>query len=409
MFVILLAPVCQELLSQQPEPQPPSDGWRIVQLAPNRMHPLRKAGWVGSEHWSFVSPLENGIATASRVVYRSMAGDGSNHQLVQEGRILDASGTMLETPVFEDIEAFREGLAAVKLDGQWGFIDRDLKMVIAPQFDAVLGFLHGWSPASKKGKWGFIDRKGKWVLQPAWDEVRAFPLPGSESLARARKDKLWGFINRQGKWAIPAQYDAVLAFNAASTLVREPSNSGRSGLWKLVDPTGKTLSDERWRFSFGFPLDGLAVASVETQDGRWGYLKPNGSYLLPPQWEKAMPFKDGSAVAWRDGKAGVIGENGDWIIRPDWDHLTGIAEGFVVARRGELHGYIEIATGRVIEPQWHRVEPFEDGLGLVLDLDQDMYTLIGRDGAPAAQSFSRWPSLSELPKPTAPGVGANPD
>jgi hypothetical protein len=380
-----------------------TEAWRVVRLAQNRMHPLRPSGWVGNENWWFISPLENGIATASRWVYKTSTAADSSPFHTMEGRIVDATGMILDQPIFDDIEAFLEGLAAFKQDGQWGFIDHDLKQVIKPAFDAVQGFLHGWCAARKDGKWGFIDRKGKWLLQPAWDELRAFPHPEPNSLARARQDKLWGFINRQGKWVIPAQYNHVQAFHATSTFVQEVSKTDKAGLLKLIDVSGKTLSPERWIFTFGFSIDGPALAAVETQAGTWGHLKPDGSYLHPPQWEKTMPFRDGHAVVWKNKKAGLINESGDLVIEHQWDQLRDLAEGFIVAERGDLQGYIEIATGRIIEPQWTRAEPFHNGLGLALHAYQ--WHLIKADGTPAAAPLPRWPplpDLTETPQPDPP-------
>lgn len=362
--------------------------WRVVRLAQNHMHPLRTTGWVGTQEWWFVSSLEEGIATASRWVTKPRSDDEFSSYLGLEGRLLDASGKMLDEPVFEDIGPFQEGLSAVKMEGQWGFIDRDLRQVIPFSYDGVLAFLHGWCAVSKDGKWGFIDRRGEWVIQPQWEEVRAFPHPDSNSLARVRIGEVWGFINRKGKLVIPAQYDYAYAFIASSTLVRDAAMQGEPDYWKLIDETGATISTERWKFAFGFPYNDLP-ASVQAQDGRWGFLNPDGTYLFEPQWDSTLDFRDGYAVVRRNGKSGMIDLEGRQIIDYEWDNLMETAGGFVITKRGALHGYIEIATGREIPPQWEHAEPFENGRGLVRH--EGEWILINPDGTPAAPSFPRWP------------------
>jgi hypothetical protein len=51
---------------------------------------------------------------------------------------------LLIEPQFEDARAFGEGLAPVKVKGQWGFVDKTGKIVIAPRFQDAASF-HGWN------------------------------------------------------------------------------------------------------------------------------------------------------------------------------------------------------------------------------------------------------------------------
>jgi hypothetical protein len=41
--------------------------------------------------------------------------------------------------IYEDVQDFDNGLAAVKLDGKWGFIDKTGTMVIKAEYDYVAG------------------------------------------------------------------------------------------------------------------------------------------------------------------------------------------------------------------------------------------------------------------------------
>ena len=79
---------------------------------------------------------------------------------------------------FENIQSFSEGLAAVLVDGHYGFIDKTGQMVIEPQFIDVHDFTEGLAAVRvfKDGEhlWGFIDRTGKMVIEPQWDDALFF-------------------------------------------------------------------------------------------------------------------------------------------------------------------------------------------------------------------------------------------
>jgi hypothetical protein len=64
---------------------------------------------------------------------------------------------------------FSDGLAAVKLNGKWGYIDKDGKTVISPQFDQAVPFQNGLAQVvvrSSPPKFGYIDRTGKYIWEP---------------------------------------------------------------------------------------------------------------------------------------------------------------------------------------------------------------------------------------------------
>src|SRR5688500_6464298 len=52
-------------------------------------------------------------------------------------------------------------LFPVIVDGKWGFIDRDGKLVIPPQVDTKSQFTNGSAAVSLAGKHGYVDGHGK--------------------------------------------------------------------------------------------------------------------------------------------------------------------------------------------------------------------------------------------------------
>jgi hypothetical protein len=61
---------------------------------------------------------------------------------------------------------FGEGLAAIKVGGKWGYIDKGGRIVINPQFDSVGLFSEGLADVGLGGRHGSIDKTGRYVWNP---------------------------------------------------------------------------------------------------------------------------------------------------------------------------------------------------------------------------------------------------
>ena len=59
---------------------------------------------------------------------------------------------------YDGAKDFSEGLAAVKLNGKWGYIDDTGKEVIPLKYDNAWRFSNGLAEVKLNGKWGCIDK-----------------------------------------------------------------------------------------------------------------------------------------------------------------------------------------------------------------------------------------------------------
>jgi predicted NUDIX family NTP pyrophosphohydrolase len=67
--------------------------------------------------------------------------------------------------------AFSEGLAAILVNGEFGYIDRSGKMVIVPQFDRASRFSGGLAEVqvvdARGYARGYIDKQGRYIWAPS--------------------------------------------------------------------------------------------------------------------------------------------------------------------------------------------------------------------------------------------------
>lgn len=120
--------------------------------------------------------------------------------------LLDASnGQLLIEPMYIELMAFSEGLAAFMAeDGKWGFLNRDLEVVIEPTLINVNffkpdpyrnAFNEGLANVeTEPGKWNYMDKTGQIVINGDFLYTRGF----ENGEAEVYKDNKWYFINKSG-------------------------------------------------------------------------------------------------------------------------------------------------------------------------------------------------------------------
>lgn len=227
---------------------------------------------------------------------------------------VDAAGTFIIAPAFDDVLPFSEGLAAVRSGEKWGFIDASGHLVIPPQFKAAYYFQQGSAvaeldsgyvlidtsgkvlaegfqpedsitdgrvPVSRGEKSGFLDVKGKVVIPFVYDGATKF----SDGLAAVRSGEKWGYVDRDGQIVIPPQFDRAGPFSSGLAPAKRGDHSG------FIDKSGK--------FAFGLPFDyapgfltgdeesGQFIASTDvsrfwTADQKFGYVNTSGPVIWGP-------------------------------------------------------------------------------------------------------------------------------
>lgn len=62
--------------------------------------------------------------------------------------------------------------------------------------------------------------------------------------------------------------------------------------------------------------------------GKWGYVDPTGTFLIPPQFDCAEPFSDGLAIVVVRNRFGYIATDGHFAIEPKYFSAREFHEGF---------------------------------------------------------------------------------
>ena len=83
--------------------------------------------------------------------------------------IIDEAGNKVVDKDISDMSDFDEnGIAFAKINGKYGFMDKNGEFVIEPAYKQVYAFSNGYARAKLDGGWGFIDSSANIVVEPTY-------------------------------------------------------------------------------------------------------------------------------------------------------------------------------------------------------------------------------------------------
>ena len=246
------------------------------------------------------------------------------------------TGQELVPARFERAMRFSEGLAAVRIDGRFGYIDGRGEVVIAPQFDLAGDFYQGLAEVLVGNRTGIINHKGEIVVPPMFQ--RAIPFTKEVILA---VEGTW----TSGYYELPNLKEAVYGpgpfglYHVAGRWVRRPDlrqigafeREGRGLIWAMEKDSktrqfGLLASDGRWvvepQYDYGAALTEERAIVRKRVGGALltGALDPQGQLVIPLQPWGLFYWINGWGMAresYRDGKYALVDKNGA-IIGGRW-------------------------------------------------------------------------------------------
>jgi hypothetical protein len=334
-------------------------------------------------------------------------------------------------------------LAAVKLDGKWGFIQKDSKFAVDPAYAWVSPYSNGrawysfsgqteryghfisyvpgldgvrfefayglryFSPAPHNEALGLIDRGGNVVMKPTFHCAGPF----RQGLARVatKEDAGTGFIGRDGRFEIEPQFDEATDFDEKKAIVAFGDRYG------LVGPDGRFIVQPTLDYLWNYSED-LARARV---GGKYGFVDTVGHFVAGPAFDDALDFSEGLAAVKVEQDWGYIDRSGQFAIDPifyaadcfsggiaevdDWDsnepffitksgnkssldagapRLDGQSkprEGLTKIQQQGLWGFTDSDGKLVIDPRFRSVGDFSNGFARACDL-KGLWGYIDRAG-----------------------------
>ena len=111
-------------------------------------------------------------------------------------KITDGAIVSADEVRYLNARPYSDGLAAVKTENGWGFVDENGDFAIEPAFEAVGSFSEGLCAAiTEEGEqWGYIDKSGKVVVEGQYTAAAEF----SDGFALVKRGNYYEYTDKEG-------------------------------------------------------------------------------------------------------------------------------------------------------------------------------------------------------------------
>ena len=121
---------------------------------------------------------------------------GQWRKVLKGGKWGYSNGFKIVIPtMYDEIFAFKEGLASVEIDEKCGYIDEENNVVIPLDYDTAMSFSEGLAMVCRGEKCGYINKNNEVVIPFEYDAGTPF----ENGEAKIKKDGKWGTITTEGK------------------------------------------------------------------------------------------------------------------------------------------------------------------------------------------------------------------
>lgn len=331
-------------------------------------------------------------------------------------------------PQYEGAGRFSEGLAPVRKDGKWGFIDETGKTIIPFQYDlagifneglAIVGITktvvpyEGADHTKERVELGFVVHTGEFTpFQPdsdgtpryvdVWDAADGLGVKLSEPVEWIFHNGYVGLNCAYDFYVFRADGSTVLDVNSAiygDPKVAGPVNEGLIPVWETPLAAGGSYRDvngnivknwvdegagDQYISDIRSFNQGLAPVEQSTYDAAtgvetelWGFMDRNFNWVIQPQFTNFFVRNintsyevfdtTGLAMMEKGGKYGAIDKTGKTVIPFRYEELWPVDDGLRVYKENGKYGYLNADGSVAISPQFVKASGFDNGLAAVYD------------------------------------------
>jgi WG repeat protein len=268
--------------------------------------------------------------------------------------------------------AYKESLclAAVKLDGKWGFIQKDSSFAVEPAYAWVSPYSNGLAWYSFSGQ---TERYGHFISYvPGLDGERFEFAYGLRYFSPAPHNEALGLMDREGKVVMKPTFHCAGPFRQGLARVATKEEAGTG----FIDRDGRFEIEPQFDEATDFDENKSIVALGD----RYGLVGPDGRFIVQPTLDYLWNFSEGLARTKAGGKYGFVDNAGHFVAGPAFDDALDFSEGLAAVKVEQNWGYIDRSGKFAIEPIFYTADCFSGGIAEVDDWDSNDPFFITKSG-----------------------------
>ena len=255
------------------------------------------------------------------------------------------SGRILRAPDLDEVHAFVDGRARVRVGDAMGLLSADGTWQLQPCMDEIHAYAHGRAVIRLHDRFGYMDSAGAVAIEPAFDDADDFSAAG---VARVRLGEHCGLIRNDGSFALPLQFTGIewaeefggwkCERDSAWTLAHADGSIWAAG-WDAIEVfvPGKLIRVRHGSLYGLLHWDGTTLLECQfdellTRDTRG--IGPIGAQAKksPPRlqrWRRGAPARSPvpstlEVIARRNGLVGLIGSSGEQLIPFEFAYIDAL-------------------------------------------------------------------------------------
>ncbi|GEM_PF-2224199 len=254
-----------------------------------------------------------------------------------------------------------------------GFYSLDGKELFSGDYYGSTGFKDGYAFVTELHGSGFDDPEIKSYLIDETGQI-ALNLKNGFTETAYFGEGLYG--TRFGTLTKAGSYSEGL-LSCASYASQSDYNYGKAQSLFYIDNTGETVltlsvSDysDIWSFYEGL----AAVRSAST--GKYGYIDPSGTLVIPCEYDSCGNFADGLAYVSKNGKYGYINSDNENVIPFEYDSAFGTGSGLATVGKDGKYGLVDYNNNIVVPLEYDDISTYDNGTAYAVK-DGTVYIISG--------------------------------
>jgi hypothetical protein len=279
---------------------------------------------------------------------------------------IDMKGNAATDFEYEDADLFNDGLARITLNGKYGYINKTGEIVIEPQYESSSEFHDGVAAAMLNNKYGFISKRGEWIIKPIYDSVdfgRYDRYWTKSSMLQITVNDLTGIAKVEKgmvKIIVEPKYTNLFPFyeGEAKFVILYKDKDGQYGSERtegFINKDGaeifKWSSKDEEGEMYEYISEGMRL--YRNSKKLWGFVDINFKTVIPCLYERAEQFYSGFALIYKGDKVGLVDKKGKVLIEPKYDTIIPILEeGYAITQKEDRMCLVSTNTFKPISREY---------------------------------------------------------